>query len=204
MKYIILSALWILFCIIHSGTISLTFTGFVKQRWGDYYRYYRLFYNIISVVILVPIVIYSYSIKEEPFFVWEGYLYPVKWFLFAIGILLFVLGSRHYSMSSFLGIAQIKESTSHKLMNVTGELDSSGILGIIRHPYYAGVLPLLWSGDLDTAALITNVILSVYIIIGTSLEEHKLVYEYGDEYIRYQQKVSMLVPIKWIKGKMGI
>jgi protein-S-isoprenylcysteine O-methyltransferase Ste14 len=183
--------------------ITLTFTGFIKQWWRSYYRYYRLFYNIVSIAVLVPIVIYSYSIKEEPFFMWEGYLLPVKWALFALGILLFILGSRHYSMSSFLGIAQIKEASNHKLMNETGKLDSSGVLGVIRHPYYSGVLPLLWSSDLDISTLITNVILSIYIIAGTLLEEHKLVHEYGNEYIRYKEKVSMLFPFKWIKNKLG-
>ncbi|RPI16383.1 MAG: hypothetical protein EHM58_11995 [Ignavibacteriae bacterium] len=202
MKYLILSALWILFCIIHSGMITQTATGFLKKKLGNYYRYYRLFYNVVSLLVLVPIVIYSYSIKEEPFFTWEGYFLPVKYFLLAIGILLFILGSRHYSMSSFFGIAQIKENTNHNLMNETGKLDSSGILGVIRHPYYSGVLPLLWSSDLDNTTLIINVILSIYIVVGTLLEEQKLVHEFGNEYIQYKKKVSMLVPFKWITSKV--
>lgn len=184
--------------------ISLTVTGYLKQRLGNYFRYYRLFYNIVSVVILALIVIYSYSIKDEPFFVWEGYLLPIKYLLFAMGLLLFILGSRHYSMSSFLGIAQIREGANTKLMNVTGKLDTNGILGVIRHPYYAGVLPLLWSSNLDNTVLIINIILSIYIIVGTLLEEHKLVHEFGDQYVQYQHQVSMLIPYKWIKGKIGI
>lgn len=184
--------------------ITLTFTGFLKKQLGDYFRYYRIFYNVISIVILIPIVIYSYSIKEEPFFIWEGYLYPVKWLLIGVGLLLFILGSKHYSISSFLGIAQIREKSSNKLMNVTGKLDTSGILGVIRHPYYAGVLPLLWSSDLDNTVLVINVILTIYIIVGTLLEEHKLMHEFGNEYIDYQRRVSMLIPFKWIKNKLSI
>jgi len=184
--------------------ITLTFTGFLKKRLGNYYRYYRLFYNIVSIIVLVPIVIYSYSIKEEPFFIWQGYLLPVKWLLIALGLLLFILGSRHYSMSSFLGIRQIRENPNHKLMNVTGKLDSSGVLGVIRHPYYTGVLPLLWSSNLDNTVLIINIILSIYIIVGKLLEKHKLAHEFGDQYVQYQQQVSMLLPFKWIKSKIGI
>lgn len=174
--------------------ITLTFTGFLKQRLGNYFRYYRLFYNIVSIAVLVPIVIYSYSIKEEPFFMWEGYLLLVKYFLLALGLFLFVLGSRHYSMSSFIGIAQIKEDPNHKLMNESGKLDSSGILGIIRHPYYAGVLPLLWSSELDITTLIITVILSIYIVIGTLQEEHKLVHEFGSEYTEYMKRTHRLIP----------
>jgi protein-S-isoprenylcysteine O-methyltransferase Ste14 len=202
MKYFILSVLWVLFCVIHSGMISLTFTEFIKRITGNYYRFYRLFYNIISIAVLIPIVIYSYSIKEEPFFIWEGYLLPVKYFLVSLGILLFILGSKHYSLSSFLGLAQMKENINSRLMNETGKLDSSGILGIIRHPYYSGVIPLLWSSNLDYTTLIINIILTAYIFIGTLLEEKKLVHEFGNEYIQYQYKVSMLIPVKWITSKV--
>jgi protein-S-isoprenylcysteine O-methyltransferase Ste14 len=184
--------------------ITQTFTKFLKQKLGNYYRYYRLFYNSVSLLILIPIVIYSYSIKEEPFFIWKGYLLSVKYFLVGLGILLFYLGSRHYSMLSFLGIAQIKENTHHNLMNETGKLDSSGILGVIRHPYYSGVIVLLWSGNLDVTGLISNIILSIYVVIGTLLEEKKLVNEFGSEYRLYQQRVSMLIPLKWLKERANL
>lgn len=202
MDYFYLVLLWILFCIIHSGMISISVTEYLKKKLKSNYRFYRLFYNVVSLLIIIPIIIYCNSIKAEPFFTWEGYLLPVKYFLLALGILLFILGSRHYSLANFFGIAQIKEKTGSKLMNETGKLDSSGIMGLIRHPYYAGVLPLLWSSDLNITALITNLILSIYIIVGTLLEERKLVYEFGDEYIQYKQKVSMLIPIKWFKARL--
>jgi methanethiol S-methyltransferase len=202
MKYFYLSLLWALFCVIHSGMISLTVTEFLKRKLGSYYRFYRLFYNFTSFVILIPIVIYTNSTKEELFFIWQGYLLPVKYFLIALGSLLFILGSMHYSLSSFFGIAQIREQTNHNLMNETGKLDSSGILGVIRHPYYLGLFPLIWSSNLDVTTLIINIILSIYLIIGTLLEERKLVQEFGNEYIQYQNKVSMLIPFKWIKSHL--
>ena len=45
-------------------------------------------------------------------------------------------------------------------------------------------------------------ILTVYVVIGTHLEERKLVAEFGDEYREYQQTVSMLFPWKWIKSEL--
>jgi len=42
--------------------------------------------------------------------------------------------------------------------------------------------------------IIVNSILTVYIIIGTLLEEKKLVLEFGDYYIKYQREVPMLIP----------
>ncbi len=200
MKYFILATLWISFCVLHSGLISITFTDFIKNKIGDYYRFYRLFYNIFSIVTLIPVLIYAFSIKQTPFFVWNGYLLPIKYALLFVGILCFVMGARRYSFGQFFGLAQIKEGANHNLMNKTGKLSSRGILGVVRHPFYAGIFPLIWSNDLDVTALITNIILSIYVIIGTLLEEHKLIAEFGDAYREYQQKVSMLFPFKWIKA----
>ena len=203
MEYFFLAILWIAFCALHSGLISITFTSFLKQKIGDSYRFYRLFYNIFSIVTLIPVLIYTLSIRQQSFFVWTGYLLPVKYILFFIGILCFAMGARHYSFGQFSGFAQIKEGANHNLMNQTGKLSSDGILGVVRHPFYAGIFPLLWSNDLDTPTLIVNIILSIYVVIGTLLEERKLIVEFGDAYREYQQRVSMLFPLKWIKKKLS-
>lgn len=203
MEYFVLAILWISFCVLHSGLISITFTRFLQRKTGDYFRYHRLFYNIFSIVTLFPVIVYSLSIKQEPFFVWTGYLLVVKYLLLFTGILFFVMGARNYSASQFLGLAQIKDGTNHNLMNKSGKLSSRGILGVVRHPFYAGIFPLLWSGDLDAAALIINIILSIYVLIGTLLEERKLILEFGDSYRQYQQRVSMLFPLIWLKKKLG-
>ena len=42
----------------------------------------------------------------------------------------------------------------------------------------------------------------MYVIVGTVLEEHKLLLEYGDEYRRYQKRVSMLIPFRYVKAKI--
>jgi protein-S-isoprenylcysteine O-methyltransferase Ste14 len=69
---------------------------------------------------------------------------------------------------------------------------------VIRHPWYAGLVLLLWARDLDIAGLVVSSVLTVYILIGTLLEERKLVHEFGDAYRDYQRRVSMFVPIKWL------
>lgn len=202
MEYFILAVLWITFCAMHSALISTTFTNILKQKTGNAYRFHRLFYNIFSIVTLIPVVLYTISIKQQPFFVWDGYLLPIKYILMAAGIIFFIMGAQRYSFSQFAGIRQIRKGIDHNLINKTGKLSSSGILGAVRHPFYAGLFPLIWARDLDTAFFIVNIILSVYLIIGTLLEERKLVLEFGDAYREYQQKVSMLFPLKFIKAKL--
>jgi protein-S-isoprenylcysteine O-methyltransferase Ste14 len=202
MEYLILAVLWITYCVLHSALISTTFTNFLKKKAGNSYRFHRLFYNIFSIVTLIPVVLYTLSTRQQPFFVWDGYLLPLKYILIATGILFFILGGQRYNFSQFAGIRQIRSGINHNLINKTGKLSSKGILGAVRHPFYAGLFPLLWARDLDIAVLIVNIILSAYLIIGTILEENKLVLEFGNSYREYQQKVSMLFPLKFIKAKL--
>ena len=62
---------------------------------------------------------------------------------------------------------------------------------------------LLWARDLDVAALVANGVLTSYIVVGTLLEEGKLVHEFGDVYRNYQGRVSMFVPLKWIRSRIA-
>jgi protein-S-isoprenylcysteine O-methyltransferase Ste14 len=116
--------------------------------------------------------------------------------------LLFFLGARHYDARQLLGIKQIQEGTLNKAITNSGELDTSGVLGMIRHPWYAAGMLLVWAGQLDISAIMVNAILTTYLFIGTLLEEKKLVREFGAVYRAYQARVSMYIPFKWLKLKI--
>ncbi|MFC2086239.1 methyltransferase family protein [Bacteroidota bacterium] len=198
MELFILAIMWIVYFTIHSGMISNPVTNYLKLKLDSKFRFYRLFYNFISIVLLIPILFYSRGLKNTPFFDWPGYLLIVKYALVATSLLVFYLGAQRYSMMQFLGFTQIRTQRNHGLINKSGQLDTSGILGIIRHPFYAGVFPLIWASSLDITNLITNIIISIYVIVGTILEERKLILEFGDVYRQYQKEVSMFIPLKWI------
>ena len=202
MRYLLLIILWTSFCFLHSFMITPVFSNFLKKKTGIYYRFYRMFYNLFSILILIPLVIWSYSIMEKPFFTWHGYLLPVRYLMLLCGFWIFYAGSRHYSMRTFLGINQIREGVNHGLMNRSGMINNGGIMGIVRHPFYSGSFLLIWVGNLDTTRLIVNSILSIYLVVGTLLEEQKLLLEFGEIYRNYQKEVSMLFPWKYIKKKL--
>lgn len=204
MQNFILAIIWITYCALHSALITPSFTNFLNQRFGNRYKYYRLAYNLFAIASLIPILWYTHAIKQTPFFIWDGYLLPIRYLLLAIGVFIFISGAMHYDMSTFVGLRQVREQINHNLMNESGKLDSTGILGFVRHPFYTAIFPMIWATNLDVTVLIVNIILSVYVIIGTLLEERKLIKEFGDEYREYQKKVSMLFPLKWIEAKFGI
>jgi hypothetical protein len=48
----------------------------------------------------------------------------------------------------------------------------------------------------------TNVILTSSLIVGTYLEEKKLIGEFGERSLTCQKRVSMLIPYQWLKSKI--
>jgi len=51
--------------------------------------------------------------------------------------------------------------------------------------------------DMNAAFLVTAVAVSIYFIIGSKLEERKLIVYYGDTYRRYMERVPGLFPLPW-------
>jgi protein-S-isoprenylcysteine O-methyltransferase Ste14 len=201
-KYLALSSLVAAWCFLHSAMISISVTEYLKRNLGPAFRFYRLFYNVVAVITLVPVVVFADSVRTQPIFSWDGYLRIVQVALLGTAALLFFLGARHYDARQLLGIKQIREGTSDKAITSSGKLDTSGVLGMIRHPWYAGGMLLVWARPLDVSVIIVNIILTAYLLIGTLLEEKKLVREFGEEYRAYQARVSMFIPYKWLKSKI--
>lgn len=190
-------------CALHSTLISLSVTDYLKKHLGNLFRFYRLFFNLVSLATLAPVIWYGLGLKSAPFFEWNGYLKMVQMILLGIGVFLFLAGAKHYNGLVFLGIKQIREKTIYDSLSKTNRLDTTGILGLIRHPWYTAAIALLWTTNLDISILLENIIFTVYLIIGTFLEERKLVIEFGDQYRAYQKIVSMFIPYQWLKQRLG-
>jgi protein-S-isoprenylcysteine O-methyltransferase Ste14 len=135
----------------------------------------------------------------------EGYLAAAQWTLLAFSAVLFIYGAMKYDLRQFIGIRQIQSGKVHSSLSETDDLDTSGILSVTRHPWYLGAFFLVWAvgSEIYVSNLIVKFLLSVYLLIGTVLEEKKLVAAYGDCYKNYQEKVSMLFPVKWVKNKLS-
>lgn len=193
--------LWVLWCLLHSTLIAVPVTDFMRKTLGLRFRYYRLFFNAVSLATLIPLIAYSLLIDEAPVFRWEGLWIVGKYGLLGTSIFLFVIGGRHYSLEQLLGIRQIKTGRTGQALSDNNALDTSGILGVIRHPWYTAGILIVWARDICFSALLINSIISAYFVVGTLLEERKLLLAFGESYRKYQQQVSMFIPIKWLRAK---
>lgn len=67
----------------------------------------------------------------------------------------------------------------------------------VRHPLYLVVLLLIWSYPvLTTDRLLFNVLWTIWIVVGTVLEERDLTTDFGNDYREYQRNVPMLLPTR--------
>jgi protein-S-isoprenylcysteine O-methyltransferase Ste14 len=65
----------------------------------------------------------------------------------------------------------------------------------VRHPLYLFCLLMIWAyPDLTMDRLLFDVLFTVWIVVGTVLEERDLVVAFGDSYRKYQRQVPMLLP----------
>jgi protein-S-isoprenylcysteine O-methyltransferase Ste14 len=202
MNYLLIASIWIAYCLLHSFLISTSFTNLLTRLLKNYYAFYRIFFVSFSLVLLIPLIRYTDQLDSNIIITYSPLLNIVR-YIFILGSLsmFFWAFFVDYDSLSFFGIRQILDFGKTKKINPSEDLKRNGLLGVVRHPMYFALIVYLWCQTFTVAGIIVNIVLTVYIIMGTILEEKKLLLEFGDTYVKYQQEVPMLIPFTKRKVK---
>jgi len=146
-------------------------------------RWWRLFFNVFSAVTVFPLVVLTYLADGPYVFRWPSWAWPLRLSLLALSLYLFWAAMKVYGFWEFLGLRPERETLVRR-----------GILARLRHPLYTAGLILLWIRDQTACWFCTDVILTLYIFLGTFLEERKLIRRFGEDYLRYRREVPPFWP----------
>jgi protein-S-isoprenylcysteine O-methyltransferase Ste14 len=203
MRYVFLVILWISWCAAHSALISVPFTEAIRRRFPKGFRYYRLAYNLLAVITLAPVLLYGYLLRADPIVRWQGPWTIVPILLAAGAAYFFWAGARRYDLRQFLGLRQINDEKTCSVLTDDCSLDTGGVLSRVRHPWYAGGMLIVWARPLDVSAILVNLIICSYFVVGAILEERKLKVQFGQDYVDYQRRVPMFFPVKWTRRPLS-
>ncbi|MFW5759510.1 MAG: methyltransferase family protein [Cyclobacteriaceae bacterium] len=197
-SYLLLTFFWVLFYILHSLLITNRMKNYMQRILKDYFKYYRLSYNIFSTITFLIIIWYAATIPV--FFVFDKN--PISnymgLFLAVLGVIIGKKGFKAYNTGEFLGISQIRNNQDQP--EEYNDLKTDGLQGKVRHPLYSATICLFigfWFFSPTIANSITVIAALLYLIIGIRLEEKKLIKHFGRAYLDYKNKVPMLIPKFW-------
>lgn len=189
----ILIALWIVYYAIHSVLAATSAKIFFRKILGKYFRYYRLAYSVFALLAFVALLIYQYSF-QSPLLIKSGFIkYPAILFLLLPGLFIMLIALKKYFML-LSGVRSVFTPVS------TPELKVNGIHKYMRHPLYSGTILFVFGLFFifpTLSNLIAAAFLFLYILIGISFEEKKLIKEFGNDYLEYRSKVAGLIPSVW-------
>ena len=184
---IILALLWLAYGFVH----TVLAMNFVKNIFKGISKYYRLIYNGLAILLILPILNYQFLIPSQLLLEKSLLNQILGGLMMTSGLFLVYKALTSYDLAEFIGTQSLQQSPKPSTFK-TDELSS-----VVRHPLYLGILVFLWgwfgfSGLLSS--LVTALTLTAYIRIGIYFEEKKLVEQFGKVYQDYQKKVPMLIP----------
>ena len=150
----------------------------------------RSCYVLASCVSLIVIFVFWQPIPHVlwDFQIGQGLMHA----LFLIGFISVYIAAFALNHLVLLGLKQAW-SGAPQLPNK--ELRVEGVYRIVRHPLMIGLLLVFWATPQMTIGhFLFSIGMTLYIVIGTLLEEHDLVKEFGASYSEYQNKTPMFFP----------
>ena len=191
----VLALSWLAYFVVHSLLASLWLKSWFAAHFPASLPVYRLAFNGLAVLTLLPILWLSFTAPGPALWAWRG---PAAWLANGVALAAcagFVASLKHYDSRSFLGVRQW--TSRQQRVGDEEDLALSPFHRHVRHPWYFFALLLIWSRDMSSATLFSAVLTTIYLIVGSWLEERKLLVYHGAIYRRYMKCVPGLLPWPW-------
>jgi len=187
----------VLFFIQHSGMIRTSFRIWLSSIIPSHYH--PATYAIASGIALAAAVL-LWQPSQTVLYQAEG---PLRWLARAVAVLAvvgFSWGVRALGNFDTFGLNPIRAYLRGRPLRAPNVVVRGPYLWV-RHPLYFFMLVLIWSfPDISLDRLLFNVLWTLWVVLGTYLEEKDLVAEFGDQYRHYQKTVPMLFPWRFPRG----
>ena len=180
---------------LHSLLASLKLKNFVALHWPTFMPAYRLVFNVVSVVLLLPLLWLMQQNPGPVIWEWQGGLSLIMNGLMFAAICGFIWSLKSYDNMVFLGWTQWKNR--HQGCEDPEQLHISTLHRFVRHPWYFFIIVILWTQDIHLVQLVSYGLITLYLVVGSHLEERKLMEFYGEAYRQYCRQVPGLVPLPW-------
>ena len=126
------------------------------------------------------------GIPDKNIYAIDNSLRLLAYALQLVAVLIFYLSLQPINVKVFLGIKAFPEDTEPFVIK--------GIYGYIRHPMYSSTLLFLLARPTQSVNSLTLiVVIALYFIIGSRLEEQRLLSDHP-EYDTYRQHVPAFIP----------
>ncbi len=194
-QFFIIIVSFLFYFIIHSLMASLWFKKWLFSRYPAIEPYYRLLFNLVAVVLLLPLVLVMWLFPGQTLWQWQGWQDVVADGLAVLAAIGFFLSLKDYDLQEFAGLRQLRDKQTEALFQE--KLSIGFFHRFVRHPWYFFLLLILWTRDMTQTSLLATICITLYLITGSYLEEQKLIAFFGRQYEIYRQRVAGLIPLPW-------
>lgn len=186
---------WLAYFTLHSTLASLWVKNRLAALRPGLMPAYRMAFNVLAVLLLLPILWLMYRAPGPTLWRWDGAAAWLANGLALAALLGFLHTLKFYDMREFIGLRQWQRHT--RRVEDLEHFHLSPFHHFVRHPWYLFGLVLIWTRDMNLAFFASSVMMTLYFIIGSHLEERKLLVYHGEVYRRYMARVPGLLPLPW-------
>lgn len=194
-EYLLIIAAFIAYFALHSLMASLWLKQRVAQCCPVVTPYYRLAFNLLAILLALPLLYLVWRYPGETLWQWQGVAFYLVNGIALVAFITLLYSLRLYDMGEFMGLRQAQGEV-HEIKDME-HFQISTLHRFVRHPWYFLILVILWTRDITTTQLLIYSLVTAYLVIGSRLEERKLIAYHGEVYRSYRQRVAGLIPLPW-------